>query len=170
MAGRKRPALERLWAPWRMTYIKSAHEPAGCLFCRIAMSRADARDLVVARRGEAVLVLNRFPYTPGHVMIAVRRHVAQFHGLKPAERDDFHALTALAEQALGSEYRPHGLNYGLNVGRVAGAGFPGHLHLHIVPRWDGDTNFMPTVAETRVLPESLGATWRRLRRAVRAAK
>jgi ATP adenylyltransferase len=112
-------------------------------------------------------MLNRFPYNPGHVMVAVARHVATFSGLTAPEGADLLELTALAERALANEYGPHGMNYGANVGRVAGAGFPGHLHLHLVPRWNGDTNFMPTVAETKVLPESLGKTWSRLKRAVR---
>jgi len=100
-------------------------------------------------------------------MIAVRRHVAGFAGLTAEERGDVLDLTALAERALETEYRPHGINAGANLGRVAGAGFPGHLHLHLVPRWNGDTNFMPVVASTRVLSEGLGRTWARLRRAVR---
>jgi ATP adenylyltransferase len=151
-----------------MAYIRKADEPAGCLFCRVAAGRSDARDLVLARREQAVLLLNRYPYNPAHVMVAVRRHAARFTDLGEAERADLLDLTALAERALAAEYQPHGVNYGLNVGRVAGAGFPGHLHLHLVPRWDGDTNFMPTVAETRVLPESLAQTWRRLRAAIAA--
>lgn len=160
--------LERLWAPWRMSYIAKADEPSGCLFCRVGRGRAanDRRDLVLVRRPQALLMLNRYPYTPAHLMVAVRRHAAQFRELTPEERLDVLDLTALAESALEAEYRPHGVNYGLNVGRVAGAGFPGHLHLHLVPRWNGDTNFMATVGETRVLPESLTATWTRLRRAL----
>jgi ATP adenylyltransferase len=113
-------------------------------------------------------MLNRYPYNPGHLMVAVKRHVARFALLRPHEREDLMGLTALAEEALTAEYRPHGMNYGANVGRVAGAGFPKHLHLHIVPRWNGDTNFMPTIAETKVLPESLAQTWSRLRRAVKS--
>lgn len=166
--ARRGAALERLWAPWRMTYIRRAEEPGGCLFCRVARGRADARDLVIARREHAVALLNRFPYNPAHLMVAVKRHAARFTDLTAAEREDLLELTALAERALAAEYRPHGVNYGLNTGRVAGAGFPGHLHLHVVPRWDGDTNFMPTVAGTKVLPESLSRTWRRLRAAVAA--
>jgi ATP adenylyltransferase len=111
-------------------------------------------------------MLNRFPYNPAHVMVAVARHAAQFADLNADEWEELVGLTALAERALEAEYRPHGVNYGANVGRVAGAGFPGHLHLHLVPRWNGDTNFMPTVGGTRVLPESLGRTWTRLRRAL----
>jgi len=139
-----------------------------CLFCRVAASHDDRADLVLARNDQALLMLNRYPYNPGHLMVAVVEHKAQFHELDAAERADLLELTALAERALGGEYQPHGVNYGANVGRVAGAGFPGHLHLHLVPRWNGDTNFMPVVGETRVLPESLDNTWRRLRLAIRA--
>jgi len=160
--------LARLWSPWRMAYIRGAHEPQGCLFCRVARARTDREHLVLVRRPHALLMLNRFPYNPGHLMVAVRRHVGTFARLNPGEREDWMALTALAERALAAEYHPDGMNLGANLGRVAGAGFPGHLHLHLVPRWSGDTNFMPTVAETRVLPESLGRTWARLRHALRA--
>ena len=112
-------------------------------------------------------MLNRYPYTPGHLMVAVARHVGSFHALSADERADLLDLTAIAERALAAEYRPHGLNLGVNIGRVAGAGVEGHLHVHVVPRWNGDTNFMSTVARTRVLPEALGQTWTRLRGAVR---
>ena len=161
-----RRGVARLWAPWRMTYVGGAGTPPGCLFCRTARTRADRPALVLARRPRAFLMLNRFPYNPGHLMVAVRRHAARFDQLTADERTDVIDLTALAERALAAEYRPHGINYGANVGRVAGAGFPGHLHLHLVPRWDGDTNFMPVVGETKVLPESLTRTWSRLRRAI----
>ena len=188
MPRRNEPA--RLWAPWRMSYIETeaagsgrgakraprrgaSDVPAGpdaepCLFCRVARSRSDETDLVLARRPHALLMLNRYPYNPGHIMVAVRAHKAQFDVLTAAEHRDLMALVALAERSLAAEYRPHGLNYGANVGRVAGAGFPGHLHVHLVPRWDGDTNFMPVVGATKVLPEALEQTWARLRRAVRA--
>lgn len=175
----------RLWAPWRMTYIRTASSPAarakpggrgrsrpgagaGCLFCSVR--RGDDRaQLVLARRPHALLMLNRFPYNPAHLMVALVRHAGEFRDLDAAERADLLDLIALAERALEAEYRPHGINYGANAGRVAGAGFPGHLHLHLVPRWDGDTNFMPVIGATKVLPESLGRTWLRLRRALRAA-
>ncbi len=161
-------APERLWAPWRMAYIRRAGQPAGCLFCRARRARSDRPGLVLARRPHALLMLNRFPYNPAHLMVAVARHAAEFHELTPGERGDLLDLTGLAERALAAEYHPHGVNYGANVGRVAGAGYPGHLHLHLVPRWDGDTNFMPTIAGVRVLPESLARTWARLRKAIRA--
>ena len=152
-----------------MEYIGRAEKETGCLFCRVGKTggaRGDARDLVLARTANALLMLNRYPYNPGHLMVAVKRHAAQFHELSAAERGELLDLTALAERALAAEYAPHGVNYGLNVGRVAGAGFPGHLHLHLVPRWNGDTNFMPALAQTRVLPESLTRTWARLRKAI----
>jgi len=183
-------ATARLWAPWRMPYIEKAAAAAGrrpktssrarakggsrgrgrsaCLFCRVREAGDDRADLVIVRRPHAFLMLNRYPYNSGHVMIAVARHTARIGTLTAAERLDVLDLTALAEQALAAEYQPHGVNYGANVGRVAGAGFPGHFHLHLVPRWNGDTNFMPAVADTKVLPESLQRTWTRLRRAARA--
>jgi ATP adenylyltransferase len=162
-----RGALERLWAPWRIAYIGRVHEPTECLFCRVARARTDRALLVLARRPHAFLMLNRYPYTGGHLMVAVNEHRARFARLTAEERADLLELVGLAERALETEYHPHGMNFGVNVGRVAGAGFPGHLHMHVVPRWDGDTNFMATVGETRVLPESLARTWIRLRRAIR---
>ncbi len=161
-------ATARLWAPWRMTYIGGG--PAGaarCLFCAVQRGRRDRAHLVVARRPNALLMLNRFPYNPAHVMVAVARHVGRLGALDAEERSDVMDLVSLAERAIAVEYRPHGINVGANLGRVAGAGFPGHLHLHLVPRWNGDTNFMPVIAETKVLPESLGRTWTRLRAVVR---
>jgi ATP adenylyltransferase len=156
-----------------MTYIRSASTPAQrrrrgeseCLFCALRAGN-DKGQLILARRPNAVLMLNRYPYNPAHLMVAVARHVGEFWELDAAERTDLIDLTALAERALEAEYRPHGINYGANAGRVAGAGFPGHLHLHLVPRWDGDTNFMPVIGGTKVLPESLDRTWSRLRRAL----
>ena len=150
-----------------MSYIAGADEPRGCLFCRTAQARGERAHLVLTRRPHAYLMLNRFPYNPGHLMVVVARHAARFEQLGEGERADLLELVALAERALRAEYRPHGVNYGANVGRVAGAGFPGHLHLHLVPRWDGDTNFMPVVGATKVLPESLTRTWSRLRRAIK---
>ncbi len=161
-------AYARLWSPWRMEYIHRAHEPRGCLFCRVRRARGDRAHLVLARRPHALLMLNRYPYNPAHLMVAVARHTGAFHELTPAERADLLDLTGLAERALAAEYAPHGINVGVNLGRVAGAGVLRHLHLHLVPRWDGDTNFMPVLGGTRVLPESLGRTWTRLRAALRA--
>jgi len=141
---------------------------ADCLFCRVAADTHDRANFVLFRRGPALVMLNRYPYNPAHLMVAVVRHEGRLAGLEPAESTAMFELAALAERALEAEYRPHGINVGLNLGRVAGAGFPGHLHLHLVPRWDGDTNFMPVIGATRVLPESLARTWTRLRRAIAA--
>ncbi|MGH7741535.1 MAG: HIT family protein [Candidatus Eiseniibacteriota bacterium] len=159
--------LARLWAPWRLAYVGKADQAAGCLFCRVGKSRDDRAHLVLARRRSAYLLLNRYPYNSGHLMVAVTRHVAELHDLRPGERDELMELAALAERALAVEYRPHGFNLGANLGKVAGAGFPGHLHLHVVPRWNGDTNFMPVTGGTKVLPESLSRTWARLKSSIR---
>src|SRR5262249_52679534 len=132
-----RPAASgpgRLWAPWRMRWLREAHATSGCLFCRVAAGRTgseDRRDLVLERRPQALLMLNRYPYTSAHLMVAVRRHAARFQDLTAGERNDLVDLVALAERALAAEYAPDGANYGVNVGRVAGAGFPGHLHMHV---------------------------------------
>jgi ATP adenylyltransferase len=134
----------------------------------VGARRSDRADLVLARRPQALLMLNRYPYNPAHLMVAVTRHAAQFRELDHDERTDLLDLVALAERALAEVYRPDGVNYGVNVGRVAGAGFPGHLHVHLVPRWNGDTNFMPVIGGTKVLPESLDRTWSRLRRSMAA--
>jgi ATP adenylyltransferase len=149
-----------------MAYIGRTQRSEKCLFCQVARSRADRAHLILERRPHAFLMLNRYPYTGGHMMVAVDRHCARFADLTAEERTDLLDLVGLAERALEAEYRPHGMNFGVNAGRVAGAGFPGHLHLHVVPRWDGDTNFMATVGETRVLPESLSRTWLRLHQAL----
>ena len=164
-----REALGRLWAPWRMRYVRGAEAPAGCLFCRVWRGQDDRGDLVLARRPHAMLMLNRFPYNPAHLMVAVGRHTGRFAALTGRERADLLDLVGEAEAALAAVYRPDGMNYGANSGRVAGAGFLGHLHLHLVPRWNGDTNFMPVTGGTKVLPESLSATWKRLRRALRGS-
>ena len=167
--GRGAPdGLQRVYAPWRMAWIRSADEPSGCLFCRVRRSRNDRASLVLVRRPHALLMLNRYPYTPGHLMVATARHAASFAALGSEEGAGLFELIALAERVLAAEYRPHGINYGANAGRAAGAGFPGHLHVHLVPRWGGDTNFMTAVAGARVLPETLPRTWGRLRRALRA--
>ena len=159
----KRTGLARLWSPWRIGYVRHANEAKRCIFCTATAATSDRPGLIVTRRPNALVMLNRFPYNPAHVMIATTRHVGSFQKLKSEERAELLDLLAQTERALTEEYRPHGINVGANLGRVAGAGFPGHLHLHLVPRWNGDTNFMPVIGETKVLPESLEDTWRRLR-------
>lgn len=165
--------MNRLWAGWRMAYIRKASKPAGgrkapCLFCRQGAARPSRRSLVLARSPLVVVMLNLYPYNVGHVMVAPRRHRAFLADLSEAEILDLGVWLARVERALRKEYRPHGLNLGMNLGRVAGAGVLGHLHWHVVPRWDGDTNFMPVTAATKVLPEALDRTYARVRRALDA--
>ena len=147
----------QLWAPWRLEYIRHADELAGCVFCRAAAGPDE--ELLVVHRGESAFVLlNRFPYSSGHVMVAPYRHVGEFGGLTEAEALETHRLAAGAMTALGTVFSPDGHNAGWNLGRVAGAGIVDHVHLHVVPRWSGDTNFMPVLADVKVLPEHLTET------------
>jgi ATP adenylyltransferase len=147
-----------------MAYIEAAHdEPEGCLFCELLARGDDEAAFILARDGRAFAVLNAYPYNPGHLMVAPTRHVGEIDQLDADELLDTGRLVQKAVAALREEMIPHGFNLGANLGRVAGAGIPGHLHWHVVPRWNGDTNFMPVVGQTRVLPESLEDTYRKLR-------
>jgi ATP adenylyltransferase len=153
--------MERLWAPWRLEYVQSADEQDGCVFCRAA--DADDEAGLVLRRGElAFALLNRFPYASGHLMVAPYRHGASFDDLTEAEALEVQRLAVQGIEALRAAYAPEGFNVGWNVGRIAGAGIVEHGHVHVVPRWGGDTNFMPVLADVRVLPEALEATRRKL--------
>jgi ATP adenylyltransferase len=155
--------MERLWSPWRMEYIQAAKdEPADapCTFCRIRDGEEPER--VLAREELAYVVLNRFPYSPGHLLVIPGRHEGDIVALTDEESLALQRLLQRSVAALNEEYAPHGFNIGMNLGRIAGAGMPDHLHWHVVPRWSGDTNFMPVVGETRVLPELLAETARRL--------
>ena len=162
--------MQRVFAGWRMKYVASATKVKGCLFCALLKKGDDAQRYVLERKPNAFTVLNAFPYNSGHAMVAVNRHVGTVAGLKANERADVWELVARIERALEKEYKPEGMNIGINVGRCAGAGVVGHLHVHLVPRWDGDTNFMPTIGETKVLPEDLDATYARLTRALKRIK
>ena len=155
--------MKRLWAPWRMAWIGAAKAPAGCIFCDALSTDDDRGRFVVARSVHAFLLLNAFPYTPGHLMAAVKRHVGAVTDARIDELADAMALVQRAIIALRAEYRPDGYNIGINQGRAAGAGIEDHLHIHVVPRWNGDSNFMPVVGEVRVLPETLERTWERVR-------
>lgn len=136
----------------------------GCIFCE-ALARGDDEPLLIHRGVRAFVMLNKFPYNNGHLMVVANRHVGRLAGLDAAELTEIMALTQAAERALDAAYHPHAYNVGLNLGKPAGAGVLDHLHLHVVPRWDGDTNFMSVVGDTRVLPEELPATVARLREA-----
>jgi ATP adenylyltransferase len=158
--------VDRLWSPWRMQYIESAQatqDPEGCIFCVKPAAGDDEGTYIVARAGRAYAILNAYPYNPGHLMIAPFRHVGDFVDLEPDESTDCDVLLKRSIQALREASGPDGFNVGMNLGRVAGAGIPGHVHWHVVPRWNGDTNFMPVVGETRVLPELLAETYAKLK-------
>jgi len=164
--------VERIWSPWRMAYIQAAKEQGddgGCIFCDLPAEGDDVRTMILARGELAFVIVNSFPYNPGHLMVAPFRHVGAFTSLEAAELADVDALVARSIRALEQEMEPHGYNLGMNLGRVAGAGIPDHVHWHLVPRWNGDTNFMPVVGQTRVLPELLEETYTRLRPRFEAA-
>jgi ATP adenylyltransferase len=152
---------EQLWAPWRLEYIKRADEETGCIFCNAAA--ADDEDGLVVKRGDhAFALLNKFPYSSGHLMVACYRHVGDFAELTDDEALEIHRLAERGIGALAEVYGPQGYNLGWNLGRIAGAGIVDHVHLHVVPRWAGDTNFMPVLADVKVIPEHLAETRRRL--------
>ncbi len=155
--------MERLWAIWRVAYIKIAGKQEGCIFCELPASKKDDENLILLRSEHAFLMLNRFPYNPGHLMIAPYRHLGDIEDLTQEEVLDIWEILKLSIKALKETMSPDGFNIGINVGRVAGAGFEGHVHVHIVPRWNGDTNFMPVVAETKVISESLESVYRELK-------
>jgi ATP adenylyltransferase len=161
--------LERIWAGWRTTYIDDVATqlpPEGdhdCLFEQLAAVTPDAEGLVLARNEDAFAVMNAYPYTSGHLMVAPLRHEATLAGLSHQEAAAVMALVQDANAALQAAYRPDGINIGANIGRAAGAGVPGHVHIHVLPRWTGDTNFMTAIAEARVLPEPLGKSYDKLR-------
>jgi len=148
-----------------MAYIQAAKEQGeddGCIFCDLPAEGDDERTKILVRGEHAFVILNSFPYNPGHLMVAPFRHVGDFSGIEPDEFAEIDSLLTRSVRALEAEMEPHGFNLGMNLGRVAGAGIPGHLHWHVVPRWNGDTNFMPVVGQTRVLPELLDETYARL--------
>lgn len=154
--------MEHLWTPWRLHYVTEASRPVpGCIFCD-ARERGDGDPLLVYAGERAYVILNKFPYNNGHLMVVPMRHVGRLADLDADELVELGRLAQAAEAVLTDVYQPHGFNMGLNLGRPAGAGVLDHLHLHIVPRWDGDTNFISVVGETRVLPEELPETARRV--------
>ena len=160
---------ERLWAPWRLEYITGA-KPDECIFCVKPEACDDASSRIVHRGERCFVKLNTFPYNNGHLMVAPYRHLPSLLDLEEEDAVDLTWLTRRSLAALRHVYGPDGFNVGINEGRVAGAGVEGHLHQHVVPRWDGDTSFMPVVGGTRVLPESLDDSWRRLSEAFAAAR
>ena len=154
--------MEILWAPWRMEYILSPKEDS-CIFCTPLQQRDDRRNLILHRGKESFIILNRYPYTNGHLMVAPYRHIGLLEELSTEEIKDLMVNIQLSIRVLKGAMSPHGFNIGANVGKVAGAGVENHVHFHIVPRWEGDTNYMPVLASTRVIPEHLQQTYDRLR-------
>jgi ATP adenylyltransferase len=152
---------ERLWTPWRMAYIRTAGDH-GCIFCELPREDDDQRNHILARGGHTFVILNAFPYNPGHLMIAPYRHTGDYLELTADELAETMTFAGTAVRALREGSNAHGFNLGMNLGGVAGAGIADHLHMHLVPRWGGDTNFMPVVGQTKVLPELLSETWERL--------
>jgi ATP adenylyltransferase len=154
--------MERLWAPWRLEYVESADEEDGCFLCAAAASSDDEASLAIHRGRYALVLLNRFPYASGHLLVAPLVHERDFAAVDDATALEIHRLAGGGIAALAETYRPQGYNLGWNLGRVAGAGLPEHVHMHVVPRWAGDTNYMSVLADVRVLPEALVETRRRL--------
>src|SRR5688572_31787077 len=155
--------MEHLWSPWRLPYVTGTkEESAACIFCS-ALARGDAEPLMVFRGRTSYVILNLYPYNNGHLMVVPNRHVGSLAALTAEEMNEVGRLTQRCETALTEAYQPHGFNFGVNLGKPAGAGILDHVHVHVVPRWNGDTNFMTVVGDMRVLPESLGASAARLR-------
>ena len=163
--------LERLWAGWRGEYVATAsladnEEAGGCVFCGILGSGGTDEKTYILHRGEKVFsILNAFPYTSGHLVVMPFRHVGELEALDAAEAEEMWPIVTQAVTVLKRAYAPDGVNVGINLGRAAGAGVPGHLHVHVIPRWNGDASFMTAAAEARVLPEALPTTWEKLTKA-----
>jgi ATP adenylyltransferase len=156
--------MKYIWSPWRMAYIQKHKEKEGCVFCE-AQGMPDGPDNLILYRGQqAFVILNRYPYTSGHLMVVPYTHEASLEGLQPDERAEMMELTTQIMSLLSKEYNAQGFNIGVNIGEAAGAGIIEHVHLHAVPRWTGDTNFMSTLGGTRVLPETLEDTFYRLQK------
>lgn len=151
---------QSLWAPWRMDFILGP-KPDGCVLCEAVAKPKDERreTLVLAATERSFVIINRYPYTHGHIMVVPRRHVGRLEDLDVHERHDLMDLVIGSKVALDQSVKPHGINLGMNLGKVAGAGIEAHIHVHLVPRWEGDTNFMPVLADTRVMPEHLVSTY-----------
>jgi ATP adenylyltransferase len=154
--------MDNLWSPWRMKYITDYENPGECIFCTMPEKQDGPENLIVHREEHCYVILNRFPYTTGHVMVVPFDHKSTLEALTPQVRAAMMELVTKTVEVMRREYKPQGFNVGINLGSAAGAGIAEHVHIHIVPRWVGDTNFMSTVGETRVLPEELEVTYKRL--------
>jgi ATP adenylyltransferase len=158
--------MDYLWTPWRYRYIADASKDDRCIFCDAIAAKDDAKTQIVLRGSKNFVILNRYPYTTGHVMVVPYAHVADLSAAEPETLAEMMRIAQRVQSALEEAYHPQGFNLGMNLGRAAGAGVVGHLHLHILPRWTGDANFMTVVGETRVEPEELSTTHEKLRKAL----
>ncbi len=158
--------MDILWAPWRIDYIKQSKEP-GCIFCIKPAENQDKKNFIIFRGASSFVIMNYYPYNNGHLMIVPFRHTSDLTDLTDNEKLEMMNLLALSKEALTKTMSPHGFNIGMNLGQVAGAGVKDHLHFHIVPRWDGDTNFMPICGHTKVVSEGLTETWEALTRVLK---
>ena len=155
--------MNQLWAPWRMELIARGEQQPGCIFCDLPKASADRENLVLGRTGRTFAILNRFPYNNGHLLVVPRTHTAELGGLAAEENQELAEMLRVAVRLLEKAYTPQGYNLGMNLGRAAGAGIADHLHWHVVPRWTGDTSFMPVLGDTKVMIEHLHASWDKLR-------
>jgi len=158
-------AMDYLWTPWRYAYVTGANKPSGCIFCELPKQN-DQEARIVHRGKHCYIVLNTYPYTPGHVMIVPYAHLDELQKLPVEGAHEMMDLSQKMEQVLRGLYKPDGVNLGMNIGAAAGAGVAGHIHMHALPRWVADANFVSVIGETRVLPESLEVTWERIRKAL----
>jgi ATP adenylyltransferase len=158
--------MRKLWAPWRVEYLK-IEQPTGCIFCQKSEEKRDPQNFILFRGKMNFVILNIYPYNTGHLMVAPFRHLASLDDLTDKELFEHFDLVRKSARAIKEAYKPEGFNIGINMGRVAGAGVEGHVHTHIVPRWKGDTNFMPVLSDTKVLPEALAATYAQLKDKIR---
>ena len=154
--------MEHIWAPWRIEYIQM-EKPEGCILCQKPRENKDAINYILYRGGKNFIIMNSYPYNPGHLMIAPYRHVANLEELTNDELHEHFEIVSRSIKLLRQAFKPDGFNIGINIGKVAGAGIEDHFHTHIVPRWQGDTNFMPVISDARVLPEALAETYKKLK-------
>ena len=163
---RESPMMDYLWTPWRYAYITGAEKTEGCIFCAFAGQTEDEKNRIVHRGQHCFIILNTYPYTSGHVMVVPYAHLDELQKLPQDAAREMMSLSQHMEGILRQLYRPEGINLGMNIGQAAGAGIAGHIHMHVLPRWTADANFMTVVGETRVLPEALEVTWKRISEAL----
>jgi ATP adenylyltransferase len=161
--------MDYLWTPWRYAYVTAGSKTTECIFCDLPRAGDDAKARIVHRGRHCYIVLNTFPYTPGHVMVVPFAHLDELHKLPVEASHEMMALSQKMEQVLRQLYAPDGVNLGMNIGKAAGAGVAGHIHMHVLPRWVADANFVSVIGETRILPESLDITYARIREALESA-